>query len=216
MSYWLLVTHSAALFPMGTLLWSWKERRELESLYMIIQFIYCVFFSLMYHAYDVEELSTEKNRNTWILLDSFFSSSLIITTIFYSLGVKSHYFYLFTSSSTILTLLITLLNASNYIIYLIAFEGLSVLVFKWRNLKRFILRFKFLLLFTIASIVTSIICYVIAVREYYNQTYISYHSSWHVFIFSAAGGGCLLRYKLDQMTIPIRNKPRELEIGDML
>ena len=82
MSYWLLVTHSAALFPMGTLLWSWKERRELESLYMIIQFIYCVFFSLMYHAYDVEELSTEKNRNTWILLDSFFHLHLLLQLYF--------------------------------------------------------------------------------------------------------------------------------------
>ena len=216
MSYWLLITHSAALFPIGTLLWSWKQRRELESIFMIIQFMFCVFFSLMYHAYHVQELSTEINRNTWILMDSFFSTSLIMTTILYSLHVKKDYLYIVSSSTTTLSLLVNLLNVKEYIVYLIIIEALGSVVFKWRNLKQCMMNFKLLFIFTIACIITSIVCYVIAYRQYYNQMYIDYHSSWHVFIFTSAGGGCLMRYKLDELTKPRRNRPREIELGDCI
>ena len=216
MSYWLLITHSAALFPIGTLLWSWKERRELESIFMMIQFIFCVFFSLMYHANQIQEITLGKKGDVWTLMDSFFSTSLIMTTILYSLHVKNDYLYIISSTTSTITLLINLLDVKDFVVYLIIIEALGAIVFKWRNLKRIMLNFKLLFTFMVCCIVTAIICYITAVSEYYNQIYIDYHSSWHVFIFTSAGSGCLIRYKLDQLKNPVSNRPRELEMGDML
>ena len=48
--------------------------------------------------------------------------------------------------------------------------------------------------------------YTIAVKEYYNDRYIKYHSMWHCFVFTTAGIVSLLRYKLDEQLYPIRRR----------
>jgi hypothetical protein len=53
--------------------------------------------------------------------------------------------------------------------------------------------------------------YTIARKEWFNNTYIKYHSLWHCFIFLTAGTGSLLRYKLDEELYPILNRREQLE-----
>ena len=48
--------------------------------------------------------------------------------------------------------------------------------------------------------------YCIAVKQWYNEIYIIYHSLWHCFVFSTAGFGSLLRYKLDEQIHPVHRR----------
>ena len=34
MTYWLLITHGVALFPIGTFLWTWKRREKMQQQYL--------------------------------------------------------------------------------------------------------------------------------------------------------------------------------------
>ena len=53
--------------------------------------------------------------------------------------------------------------------------------------------------------------YSIAVKEWYNDSYIKFHSLWHCFIFATAGFSSLLRYNLDEQLYPIRNRREQLD-----
>ena len=48
--------------------------------------------------------------------------------------------------------------------------------------------------------------YSIAVKHWYDQTYIKFHSLWHCFVFSTAGFASLLRYKLDEQLYPMNRR----------
>ena len=47
----LLITHGAALFPLGVFVWNWKMRKDVPSAFMFIKFLYGVTFSLLYHSH---------------------------------------------------------------------------------------------------------------------------------------------------------------------
>ena len=165
---------------------------------------------MYYHSYDIPELSTETNRDSWILLDSYFSASLIITTLLYSFRVSPHYFYTISSSSGTLVLLLNLLDVKNYIIYVIIFQALGLFVFKWKTLFKYTTRYKYIFFPTFITTICSIIFYFIAVNEFSTYKYTLYHSLWHVFIFTSAGGGCLLRLKLDEK-LQLQNNRENLD-----
>ena len=216
MAYWLLITHSIALFPLGVFLWSWKMRKDTASIFMFIKFLYCVSYSLLYHSHHSlgeNKFTTEYDYDNWALLDSYASYALIYTTILYSLRVREPQFYITSFAVESLILVICLwktLARSVLITWYLVICSIIIVIFKWKTLWRYILKFKILSFLTITSCISAAIMYSIAVKESYNQRYILFHSLWHLFIFSTAGFSALLRFKLDEELYPVFNRRETL------
>ena len=93
MVYWLLTTHGIAIFPIGVFLWSWKMRKDPASIFMLIKFLYCVTYSLLYHSHESlgnNKITNEVDYNNWALLDGYSSASLIsaLDIFLYDLSVN--------------------------------------------------------------------------------------------------------------------------------
>ena len=216
MAYWLLITHSIALFPLGVFLWSWKMRKDTASIFMFIKFLYGVSYSLLYHSHHSlgdNKFTTEYDYDNWSLLDSYASCSLIYTTILYSLRVREPQFYITSFAVESLILIICLwktLARSVLITWYLIICSIIIIIFKWKTLWRYIIKYKILSFLTIASGISAAIMYSIAVKESFNQRYILFHSLWHLFIFSTAGFSSLLRFKLDEELYPVFNRRETL------
>ena len=210
MSYLLLITHSTALFPLGIFLWSWKTRRDSASILMFIKFIYVVTFSLMYHSYNVSSIhSITEHYDIWTLLDGYASTSLIFTTTLYSLRVREPQFYITANAFDTMILVIYLYDSIWFLTTWVLVLSCSVIfLFKWRTVWRYILKYYFISFLTVACGIGAAINFTIAVQTYnqLNSKYIIYHSIWHCFIFSTAGFGSLLRFKLDEELYPINRR----------
>ena len=64
---------------------------------MLIKFLYCVTYSLLYHSHHSlgdNKITTDYDYDNWALLDSYAASSLIFTTVLYSLRVREPQFYI--------------------------------------------------------------------------------------------------------------------------
>jgi hypothetical protein len=216
MAYWLLITHSIALFPLTIFLWSWKRRRDTASVFMFIKFLYGVTFSLLYHSHHSlgnNKFTTDYDYDNWALLDGYACSSLIFTTVLYSLRVREPQFYLTSFSVENIVLVMYLWeNISREIIltWYLFICSIIVVIFKWKTIWRYLLKFKCLSFLTFISGILAIIMYIIASKEWFNDNYILYHSLWHCFIFITAGFSSLLRYKLDEELYPICNRRDQL------
>jgi hypothetical protein len=198
MELFLLITHIFSLFPISIFLWSWKIRKDLQSVYMLFYFIYCVTFSLFYHSYHIDDIDTvSEHQNIYSLLDSYLSSSLIIVDFFYSVRVRSPQFYILSQFSSLTLLILYLFNLFQLIIYgmilIITFVG----IIKWRTIYRYIIKYYFLFFITLLSLFFAFYNY------FYQGNYIYYHSLWHLFIFMSSGLGAIMRFKLDQELYPI-------------
>lgn len=208
MQYWLLVTHSASIFPIMTYMWSWKRRKDTASIYMLIKFIFCVTFSLCYHTYHVHEVELEVgNYDNWWLLDGYASSSLIFTATLYGLRVREPQFYI--TSYTLETgfLMLYMFHNTWFIIsWLLSVASSIIFIIKWRTLKRYIIKFYFLSFFTLLCGIIASILFCIAVQTDDDTVYITYHSLWHCFIFITAGFSSILRYKLDEELYPLNRR----------
>ena len=53
--------------------------------------------------------------------------------------------------------------------------------------------------------------YTIAVKHWYNDIYVKFHSLWHCFVFLTAGFAALLRYNLDEQLYPMVNRRDALD-----
>jgi hypothetical protein len=217
MAYWLLTTHAVSLFPMAVFLWSWKKRKDTSSIFMFIKFLYGVTFSLLYHSHHSlgnKKFTTEEDYDNWALLDGYAASSLIFTTVLYSLRVREPQFYI-TSFSVENILLIIYLWDNNakeiIIVWYLCICSFIVIILKWRTIVRYLLRFKCLSFFTISCGITAIIMYTIARKQFFNNIYIKYHSLWHCFIFLTSGFASLLRYNLDEQLYPLANRRDQLD-----
>ncbi len=204
MSYLLLITHSAALFPMSIFLWSWKNRKEHTSILLFIKFVFCVTFSIMYHTYDVDTLDTiESHKRIWTLLDGYNSTTLIFTATLYGLRVRSPQFYITMSSFETLLLVIYLFENYWFITTWILILSCGIVaIFKWRTIYRYLIKYYFLSFITIIFAILAAVNFTVAIQSN-TEDYIKYHSLWHCFIFSTAGCGALLRYKLNEELYPI-------------
>ena len=216
--HWLLTTHSVALFPMGVFLWNWKMRKDTPSIFMLIKFIYGVTFSLLYHSHHglpkEQVFTTDYDYDNWALLDGYACSSLIFTTVLYGLRVREPQFYITSFAVENIVLIVYLwenLNRDIIITWYLSICSFIVIIIKWRTIWRYLLRFKILsFLFCICGIL-AIIMYSIAVKHWYNDTYIKFHSLWHCFVFSTAGFASVLRFKLDEQLYPIMNPCDQLD-----
>ena len=217
MAYWLLTTHCFAFFPMGIFLWSWKRRKDTSSIFMFIKFIYLVTYSLLYHSHHSlgdEKFTSENDYENWALLDGYSCSSLIFTTVLYSLRVREPQFYIVSYSVESIVLVVFLweqLAKELILFWYLTICSLIVSVLKWKTIWRYLIKFKITSFFTILCGIVAIVMYNIASNEWFNDEYVKYHSLWHCFIFTTAGFGALLRYKLDEELYPIVNRRHQLD-----
>ena len=86
-----------------------------------------------------------------------------------------------------------------------------VCILKWKTIWRYLLKFRIISFLTISCGILAIIMYCIAVKHWFNEIYIKYHSLWHCFVFSTAGFACILRYKLDEELYPMVNRRDTLD-----
>ena len=211
--HWLLTTHSAALFPMGVFIWNWKMRKDTASIFMLIKFLYGVTFSLLYHSHhslpEDAVFTTDYDYDNWALLDGYACSSLIFTTVLYGLRVREPQFYITSFAVENIVLVVYLwenLNQSIILTWYLSLCSFIVVMIKWRTVWRYLLRFKILSFLFFVSGITAIVMYSIAVKQWYNQIYVKFHSLWHCFVFFTAGIASLLRYKLDEQLYPMNRR----------
>ena len=210
---WLLITHGFALFPMGMFIWNWKRRKDTPSLFMLVKFLYGVTYSLLYHSHHSlpkeAVFTTDYDYDNWALLDSYACSCLIFTTVLYGLRVREPQFYITSFAVENIVLIVYLwenLNQSLIITWYLSLCSFIVVIIKWRTAWRYLIRFKLLSFLFFVCGITSIVMYCIAVRQWYNEIYVKYHSLWHCFVFITSGIVSLLRYKLDEQLYPINRR----------
>ena len=100
MAYWLLITHGVALFPIGVFLWTWKRRKDAAAIFMCIKFLYCVTYSLLYHSHHSlgdAKFTNDYDYSNWALLDSYAASSLIFTTVTFTMLLLENTLFLVSS-----------------------------------------------------------------------------------------------------------------------
>ena len=208
MNEWLLITHITSLFPIAIFIITYKYRNEPEALYMLIKFIFCVTFSLIYHAYDVENFYLDKSvESIWTFLDGYASTALIFTTTLYGLRVRAPKFYLIASFFEPFILTIYILKSLSYlVVWTLLLSCFIIVTIQWRTLYKYITNFKLISFFQITSIILAAYSYFTAYPNGLNTTYVIYHSLWHCFVFISAGIGALLRYKLNNQLYPITRR----------
>lgn len=218
MVYWLLTTHGIAIFPIGVFLWSWKIRKDPASIFMLIKFLYCVTYSLLYHSHESlgnNKITNEVDYNNWALLDGYSSASLIFTSVLYGLRVRDPQFYIVSFAVENMVLIFLLWYDIFHNFYMVTWYlticSVIVLIIKWKTAWRYMVRFKCLFFLTVSSGIIAVIMFVLASDNWHNQDYIKFHSLWHCFIFSSAGFAALLRFKLDEELYPIRNRRNQLD-----
>jgi hypothetical protein len=202
MTYWLLISQSTALFPISACLWSWKQRKDPTSIFLLIQFLFIVCFSLFYHTYDIEEITTPpSHREIWTFLDSYQSTSIVITTVLYCLRIKSPMFYIITNLINILMLIFVSFDLHIVVIYFQILIFSMALIIKWRTVYRYMTGFYYTTFFAFVFACISLVFYIEALKKTPETNTI--HSLWHFTVFIAAGCGIVLRYKLDSKLYPI-------------
>ena len=208
MSYWVLITHTIALYPISIFLWSWKQRKDPASIFMLLKFIFCVSFSIFYHTYHVSEIKLEeRNKSIWVLLDGYSSTSLIFSTTLYGLRVRPPQFYIISNTvETIILFLYLFFDFGFVITWLLILACTIIYIFKWKTVYRYFLKFYYLVFFTIVFGIAATTTFYIAVEASTHEEYVIFHSLWHCFVFSTAGCAGILRYKLDSELYPTNTR----------
>jgi hypothetical protein len=204
---WLLITHIVCLFPIGSLLWNYKVRKEKDSLFLITRFLYTLFFSLMYHSYHITDKTFinlhEDYRDTWGFFDSHQSASLVISTILYCCRIREPWVYIVSYFIDTFLLVINFFNLYIITIYLLTIVIFIVFIFKYKTIIRFFKFFRIISIGCVSCCGISVFCYYSSDDDTH---YVLYHSLWHVFIFTSAGLGIILRYKLNNKLYPVRTR----------
>jgi hypothetical protein len=203
MTYWILTSHLASIFPISVYTWSYRNRKDVESLFMLLQTIFIVTFSIFYHTYHVSDINIEpRERPVWTFLDHSQSTISIITTVIYCLRVKPPYFYVYSYVVQMLILMLHLFKHYHLSIYTLIVCSSIAAVIKWFTIFRYLKFYKILCTLVIICGISSTICFFTAVNAD-DSVYIPYHSMWHLSIFMTAGFGSLLRLKLENKLYPI-------------
>ena len=165
MAYWLLTTHGVALFPIGVFLWTWKRRKDAAAIFMAIKFLYCVTYSLLYHSHHSlgdEKFTSDNDYENWALLDGYSCSSLIFTTVLYSLRVREPQFYIVSYSVESIVLVVFLweqLAKEIILFWYLTICSLIVSVLKWKTIWRYLIKFKITSFFTILCGIIAVVMY---------------------------------------------------------
>jgi len=183
---------------------------------MLIKFLYCVTYSLLYHSYHSlnEQITTDFDHSNWALLDGYSSTNLIFTTVLYGLRVREPQLYITSFAVESAVLVFYLWRELRVLIttWYLTVCSLAVAILKWRTIWRYILYFKCLSFLTISCGIVAICMFVSASNNWGDESsYVLYHSLWHCFIFATAGFSALLRYKLDERLYPVQNGRGQLD-----
>ena len=147
-------------------------------------------------------------------MDGYACSSLIFTTVLYGSRVREPQIYITSFGVENIVLIVYLwdnLQHDLILTWYLSICSFFIVIVKWRTIWRYLLRFKFISFLFFCSGIAAIVMYTIASREWFNKTYVKYHSLWHCFVFSTAGFASLLRYKLDEQLYPIVNRRHQLD-----
>ena len=213
MAYWLLTTHLFAIFPIGIFLFSWKQRKDHVSIFMLVKFIYAVFYSLLYHQHHTidSKLTTDADYKKWALLDGYNCSALIFSSVIYICRIREPYVYIlsFTIENAVLIFFLWYELIQNTLLtWYILLSSFIIMVIKWKTIWRYLLFFKCQSFLLLSCGFTALSMYLLASEP---KTYTMYHSLWHCFIFMTAGFGALLRYSLDEKLSPLINRRDQLD-----
>ena len=132
----------------------------------------------------------------------------------YSLRVREPQIYITSFAVENIVLVVYLwedLNQPLILTWYLSVCSTIVTILKWRTVWRYLLRFKILSFLLVTCGITAIIMYTIAVKHWYNEIYIKYHSLWHCFVFLTSGFGALLKYNLDEQLYPMVNRRDTLD-----
>ena len=171
---WLLITHTASLFPIGVFLWSWKQRKDPCSIFLLIKFVYCVSFSLFYHTYHVPSIPTvEDDQGVWTLLDGYASTALIFTTCLYGLRVRPPQFYITSYAVETAVLVLYLFDHTWHVmLYGLVLACTTVAVFKWRTVYRYLIKFYVWSFLTVLFGVMATVYFILAPRRGHGSVHV--------------------------------------------
>ena len=196
MFYWILTTHLVALFPLAMILYTFKKYRHFEALYCAVTLIFTLYTSVCYHTYDYDSINAPvgTSENAWIILDSWLSSSTVITTNLYCLKVRPPMFYIVAQSSNIVTLFLILneqVLAYNLFVFIML---VFTYVIKFKNVYDYLREYYIRCFLTLCT--GGVAVYAIF-RPYRSEEYIIWHPIWHCCIFTTAFLGSSMRYSFD-------------------
>ena len=132
----------------------------------------------------------------------------------WDLRVREPQFYITSFAVENIVLVVYLwdnLNQALIITWYLSVCSTIVCILKWRTMKRYLLRFKIYSFLLISCGISAIVMYTIAVKHWYNDIYVKFHSLWHCFVFLTAGFAALLRYNLDEQLYPMVNRRDALD-----
>ena len=219
--WWLIITHIFSMFPICVSMMSFKYRKDWESLFYCIFFIFNVAFSILYHTYHVPSIDKIEGGNLsymdnqqyiWTYLDSKYSSWNMLITSLYTFRIRPPYFWVLVMFGGTIGEIILLQGSHPHVFnrwWLVCSCG-SVVAFQYRTVIHF---FKKQLKLTIAGIFFGFgaLGWFLAAQPYWygQEPGETFHALWHAFIFTTAGCGSLLRYRLNSELYPIADEERE-------
>jgi len=194
MFYWILTTHLAALLPLLMLAYSFKQYRQYESLYTLLNIFFTVYSSIWYHTYNYDNIIDPHNQSqiTWRLMDHWLSSSSIVATNMYCFKVRAPVFYIVANTSSIIILYFKLTDALAYNFF-VFFVIITTILIKFRIVIKYIKNYYCRLLLGTCTVSIAIYANYIPPESLY---YI-WHPIWHTCIFTTAFIGCSVRHSLD-------------------
>ena len=219
--WWLIITHIFSLFPICMSMTSFKYRKDFESLFYCIFMMFNVIFSILYHTYHVPDIADiqddsiaymKDQQYIWTYLDAKYSGHNIIITAIYTFRIRPPYFWLAVIFTGTVGEIILLQGQHPYALnrWWLVSAGTIVVAFQYRTLIHFLKKYTKTSIFGILMGFGALGWFLAAnLYHYGEEPGDTYHSLWHAFVFTTAGTGCVLRYKLNSELYPLSDEERE-------
>ena len=207
-AYFLLFSHISVIFPISVCFWEFKTQRDFKALFTSVHLLYTACFSFGYHSYNYDGLknqwdSDSTKYNMWFFLDHWASRNTIFVTVLYLGKFNTEYFYIFSHIGSIVILIGELTAPFQIRTFITLILSLLVVVFKVRTLFNYLKHFYFHTIFSITTLIVGIFCLL------RHSEYETWHSVWHLLIFTAAGSGCLLKRRLENVGFSQGREPSD-------
>jgi len=196
--YWLLISHATAIIPTVLLFRKFWQDRNYQACFTGLNIFATASFSILYHLYDYDTIENSFGTyNLWSIMDWWASPSTIITTVLYSGKWRTEIFYSINYLCQA-CFLICVISKTQFLDIIVVLSSTALSLCRFKILWQYIKNFPKTLWFGILFLISAIFCYIKA-RD--KDTYETWHSLWHLFIFSSATVFCQLRRNLDRLLI---------------
>jgi hypothetical protein len=154
--YFILTSHIISLYPIFICIYTLKKRNNIEACYVAMQISFNVFFSIIYHTFDYDDINItsniiDANFNTWLILDHWSSYASIIITSMYYLRIRPPKFYLLSCFTSTLLLIFKLSFGGSFAEGLVLFLLFSLLIINYKIIKKYLIMFTFLSIISLFS-----------------------------------------------------------------